>query len=77
MQIHLNALKDDDGKLVQSAFPCPACNKQFNHRGALYYHIGVSPDCVAKGNVKAENMEDDASDLEKEEQLSVTLENQT
>ena len=43
----------------QSLFPCPACNKQFNHRGALYYHIGISPDCMAKGNAElGSNMND-------------------
>ena len=43
---HMKAKHQDQG---QSLFPCPACNKQFNHRGALYYHIGVSPECRAKG----------------------------
>ena len=41
------------GGQAQSLYPCPACNKQFNHRGALYYHIGVSPDCMAKGEAES------------------------
>ena len=45
----------EDG--IQRRFVCPSCNRSFTRRGALYYHIGVSPDCVAKGKAQTENEE--------------------
>ena len=51
---HLGSEKGGSGG---SGFTCPACNKQCNCRGALYYHIGSSPECMAKGAVKAETVD--------------------
>ena len=49
LRIHIKTHQSKDVENKPSRFTCPSCNKVFKGRGALYYHIGVTPACMGKG----------------------------
>ena len=49
LKIHIKTHQSKDMENKPSRFTCPSCNKVFKGRGALYYHIGVTPACMGKG----------------------------